>query len=174
MKAVVYSEYGGPEVLQLADVEMPAPRANAVLVRVHAAALNPVDWHFVRGSPFPIRVATGSFFRPRPGRRIGADFSGTIEAVGSGATGFTVGEPVFGMGEGALAEYLVVPADRAICVKPAAVTHEQAAGVALAGLTALQALRDKAMVRAGQHVLVVGAAGGIGTFAVQLAIAWGA
>lgn len=174
MKAVVYSDYGGPEVLRLADVEPPTPNANEVLVKVHAAALNPVDWHFVRGAPFPVRMATGGFFRPRPGRRIGADFSGTIEAVGSGVTGYSIGEAVFGMGEGSLAEYLVVPADRSICAKPAALTHEQAAGVALAGLTALQALRDKAMVRAGHHVLIVGAAGGIGTFAVQLAKAWGA
>lgn len=174
MKAVVYSEYGGPEVLRVADVETPTPGANQIRVKVHAAALNPVDWHFVRGAPLLVRMATGGFFRPRRGQRIGADFSGTIDAIGRGVTGFTVGEPVFGMGEGSLAEYLVVPADRAVCAKPAAVTHEQAAGVALAGLTALQALRDKARVRAGHHVLIVGAAGGIGTFAVQLAKAWGA
>lgn len=174
MKAVVYSEYGGPEVLQLREVETPAPQPGEILVKVHAAALNPVDWHFVRGAPYPLRMAAGGLRRPRRDRRVGCDYSGTIEAVGRSVTGFTVGEPVFGMGDGTLAEYLTVPADRVVVPMPERLTFEQAAGVPLAGLTALQVLRDKALVRPGHDVLIVGAAGGIGTVAVQLAKAFGA
>ena len=173
MKAVVYSEYGGPEVLRLTEVETPAPGPNETLVKVQAAALNPVDWHFVRGAPFPVRMVAGGLRRPKGLRRVGCDYSGTIEAVGPGVTGFTVGEPVFGMGDGSLAEYLAAPADR-VARKPERLTFEQAAAVPLAGLSALQALRDKALVRSGQHILIVGAAGGIGAFAVQLAKAFGA
>jgi NADPH:quinone reductase-like Zn-dependent oxidoreductase len=173
MKAIVYSDYGGPEVLHVADVETPRPAVNEILVKVHAAAINPVDWHFVRGAPFPLRMAAGGLRRPKGDRRVGCDYSGTIAALGTDVTGFTVGEPVFGMGEGTLAEYLVVPADRVVR-KPAGVTFEQAAGVPLAGLTALQVLRDKVHVRRGDKVLIVGAGGGIGTFAVQLAKVFGA
>ena len=173
MKAVVYSEYGGPEVLQLTDVQTPTPGPNELLVKVHAAALNPVDWHFVRGAPYPLRMAAGGLRRPSRLRRVGCDYSGTVAAVGRDVTGFTVGEPVFGMADGSLAEYLAVPADRVVR-KPERVTFEQAAGVPLAGLTALQVLRDKALVRSGQQILIVGAAGGIGTFAVQLAKVFGA
>ena len=174
MKAIVYSEYGGPEVLQLTDVEKPAPAANEILVKVHAAALNPVDWHFVRGAPYPLRMATGGLNRPSHHRRVGCDYSGAIEAVGRSVTGFTVGEQVFGMGKGSLAEYLVVAPDRGAAPKPERLTFEQAAGVGLAGLTALQVLRDKARVRSGDKILIIGAAGGIGTFAVQLAKVFGA
>jgi NADPH:quinone reductase-like Zn-dependent oxidoreductase len=173
MKAVVHATYGGPEVLRLTDVDTPTPTANEVLVKVHAGALNPLDWHFVRGSPFPMRMMMGGLRGPKQPRGVGADYAGTIAAIGSGVTGFTVGQPVFGYGEGTLAEYLVRPAD-AVVLKPERVTFEQAAGVAVAGLTALQAIRDKAQVRSGQHVLIVGAAGGIGTFAVQIAKALGA
>jgi NADPH:quinone reductase-like Zn-dependent oxidoreductase len=173
MKAVVHSEYGGPEVLQLAEVEKPTPAATEILVKVHAAALNPVDWHFVRGTPYLLRMATGGLNRPSHHRRVGRDYSGTIEAVGRSVTGFTVGEPVFGMGEGALAEYVAVAPDRVAVPKPERLTFEQAAGVALAGLTALQVLRDKARVRSGHKILIIGAAGGIGTFAVQLAKVFG-
>ena len=174
MKAVVYSEYGGPEVLQLMEVEKPTPAANQILVKVHAAALNPVDWHFVRGAPYLLRMATGGLNRPSRHRRVGCDYSGTIEAVGRSVTGFTVGEPVFGMGEGSLAEYLAVAPERLAVPKPERLTFGQAAGVALAGLTALQVLRDKARVRSGHKILIIGAAGGIGTFAVQLAKVFGA
>jgi NADPH:quinone reductase-like Zn-dependent oxidoreductase len=174
MKAVVHSEYGGPEVLQLMEVEKPIQAANELLVKVHAAAINPVDWHFVRGAPYLLRMATGGLNRPSRHRRVGRDYSGTIEAVGRSVTGFTVGEPVFGMGEGALAEYLVVTPDRVAVRKPERLTFEQGAGVALAGLTALQVLRDKARVGRGHKVLIIGAAGGIGTFAVQLAKVFGA
>jgi NADPH:quinone reductase-like Zn-dependent oxidoreductase len=173
MKAVVFSRYGGPEVLQLVDVDTPAPGPTDILVKVHAAALNPVDWHFVRGAPFPMRMMMGGLRGPKQPRGVGVDYAGTIAAIGSSVTGFAVGQPVFGYGEGALAEYLVRPAATA-ALKPERLTFEQAAGVPLAGLTALQALRDKAQVRSGQQVLIVGAAGGIGTFAVQIAKALGA
>ena len=128
MKAVVYAEYGGPEVLQLTDVEMPAPGPNELLVKVHAAAVNPVDWHFVRGVPFPIRMVTGGLGRPKRHRRVGGDFSGTVAAIGSGVTGFAVGDAVFGYSEsgGTLAEYLTVPADK-VALKPERLTFEQAA-----------------------------------------------
>jgi NADPH:quinone reductase-like Zn-dependent oxidoreductase len=173
MKAIVYSEYGGPEVLQLAEVETPTAGPNEILVKVHAAALNPVDWHFVRGAPYPLRMAAGGLRRPTHHRRVGCDYSGMVAAVGRSVTGFTVGEPVFGTGDGTLAEYLAVQADRVVR-KPQRVSFEQAASVPLAGLTALQMLRDKALVRSGHTILIVGAAGGIGTLAVQLAKSFGA
>jgi NADPH:quinone reductase-like Zn-dependent oxidoreductase len=112
VKAVVYSEYGGPKVLRLVDVEKPVPGPDEVLVKVRAAALNPVDWHFVRGTPFPLRMAAGGLRRPRRHRRVGSDYAGTVEAIGSAVNGITLGQPVFGMGEGSLAEYLAAPADR--------------------------------------------------------------
>jgi NADPH:quinone reductase-like Zn-dependent oxidoreductase len=174
MKAVVYDTFGGPDVLQVADVETPASGPKDVLVKVHAAALNPVDWHFVRGAPFPMRMMMGGLRGPKRPRGVGADYAGTIAALGSAVTECAVGDPVFGYCEsGALAEYLVRPA-ASVVSKPERLTFEQAAGVPLAGLTALQAMRDKAQVRAGQHVLIVGAAGGIGSFAVQIAKALGA
>jgi NADPH:quinone reductase-like Zn-dependent oxidoreductase len=173
MRAIVHSEYGAPEVLRLAAVEKPAPGPNELLVKVHAAGLNPVDWHFVRGAPYPIRMAAGGLRRPGRNRRVGCDYAGTVEAVGDSVTGFAVGQAVFGLGTGTLAEYLAAPADQAV-PKPDRVTFEQAAGVPLAGLTALQMLRDKALVRSGHNVLIVGAAGGIGTFGVQLAKVFGA
>ena len=173
MKAVVYSAYGGPDVLQIADVETPTPDPNEILVKVHGAALNPYDWHFVRGKPFPMRMMTGGLSRPKPRRRIGGDFSGTIAAAGAAVTGFAIGDPVFGTGEGSVAEYVTVAADTVVR-KPERITFEQAAGVGVAGLTALQILRDKAAVQPEHRVLIVGAAGGIGTFAVQIARALGA
>jgi len=173
MRAIRFDEYGGPEVLHLAELDRPTPAANQILVKVHAAALNPVDWHFVRGAPFPLRVATG-LMKPRRPRQVGCDYAGTVEAVGPGVSGFAIGGPVFGLSQGTLAEYVVVPADSGAVSKPERLTHEQAAGVALAGLTALQALRDKAHVGPGQKILIVGAAGGIGSLAVQIAKAFGA
>ena len=173
MQAVVYSAYGGPEVLHVAEVETPSPGPNELLVKVQAAALNPYDWHFTRGKPFPMRMMTGGLTKPTPQRRIGGDFAGTVAAVGADVTGFVVGDAVFGTGEGSVAEYLTVAADTVVR-KPARVTFEQAAAVGVAGLTALQMLRDKASLHAGHRVLIVGAAGGIGTFAVQIARALGA
>jgi NADPH:quinone reductase-like Zn-dependent oxidoreductase len=174
MKAVVYAEYGGPEVLQLADINAPAPGPNELLVEVHAAALNPVDWHFVRGTPFPVRMMVGGLRRPKRPRGVGGDFAGTIAAMGSDVAGFVVGDSVIGYSErgGALAEYLTIAADTVV-LKPERLTFEQAAGVPLAGLTALQLLR-KAQITSGQHVLIVGAAGGIGSLAVQIAKTLGA
>ena len=174
MKAIVYSEYGGPEVLQLADIERPTPAANQILVKVRAAALNPVDWHFVRGAPLPIRIAAGGIGKPSRHRRVGCDYAGTVEAFGSGVSGFAAGQPVFGMGEGTLAEYLTVDPARVAVPKPERLTFEEAAAVPLAGLTALQVVRDKTRIRRGQKLLIVGAAGGIGSFAVQLAKGLGA
>lgn len=174
MKAVVHAEYGGPEVLHLADIPTPTPGASEILVKVHAAALNPVDWHLARGVPLPVRMMVGGLRRPKRPRVVGGDFAGTIAAVGSGVTGFAVDDAVFGYSErgGALAEYLTVPADT-VAHKPQRLTFEQAAAVPLAALTALQCLR-KVPLRAGRRVLIVGAGGGIGTFAVQLARAAGA
>lgn len=174
MQAIVYSDYGGPEVLTLADVDTPTPGPDEVLVKVRAAALNPVDWHFVRGAPYPLRMAAGGLTRPTRQRRVGADFAGTITAIGPDVAGFTIGDAVFGMAEGTLAEFVTVRADRAIARKPPRLTFEQAAGAPLAGLTALQALRDRAKLQSGQRILIVGAAGGIGTFAVQIAKTMGA
>jgi NADPH:quinone reductase-like Zn-dependent oxidoreductase len=173
MKAVVHDDYGGPEVLRIVDVATPSPGPNDILVKVRAAAVNPADWHLFRGVPIPIRMVTGGFRRPTRQRRVGADFSGTIEAIGAGVTGFAAGDAVFGLAEGSLSEYLTVPADTAV-LKSERISFEQAAGVPIAGLTALQLLRDKTKLRAGHRVLIVGAAGGIGTFAVQIAKAWGA
>jgi NADPH:quinone reductase-like Zn-dependent oxidoreductase len=174
MKAFVYSEYGGPEVLRHQEVDTPTPADGEILVRVHAAAVNPADWHLVRGTPFPIRMATGGFRKPDKPRRVGSDYSGTVEAVGRGVTGFSVGDAVFGSGSGSIAEYLVASSENGAVKKPERSTFEQAAAVPLAGLTALQALRDQGKVRAGQKVLIIGAGGGIGHIAVQLAKAFGA
>ena len=173
MKAIVHSQYGGPDVLRLVDVERPKPADDEILVRVHAAALNPADWHVTRGTPYPIRFGSG-LKQPKTARRVGLDYAGTVAARGRTVTRFEVGDAVFGGGEGSLAEYLTVKADRGVARKPGNVTFDQAAGVAVAGVTALQALRNKAQVQQGQTVLINGAAGGVGTFAVQLAKAFGA
>jgi NADPH:quinone reductase-like Zn-dependent oxidoreductase len=173
MKAVVHSEFGAPDVLRIAEIDTPAPKPNELLVKVHAGALNPLDWHLVRGAPFPIRLMLGGLRGPKKPRVVGADFAGTVEAAGPDVTGFAVGDAVFGTSEGTLAEYLAVPADKA-ALKPERITFEQAAGAGVAALTALQMVRDKAGVRAGQRILIVGAGGGIGTFAVQIAKSLGA
>jgi NADPH:quinone reductase-like Zn-dependent oxidoreductase len=171
MKAVVYRDYGGPEVLRLMEVEKPTPAEDQILVKVHAAAVNPLDWHFMRGTPYLMRLASG--VRKPKSIRLGADYSGTVEAVGSSVTRFKVGDAVFGGGAGALAEYLAASADGGV-LKPETLTFEQAAAVNVAGRTALQALRRKAQVQPGQKVLINGASGGVGTFAVQIAKAFGA
>ena len=176
MKAIGFDRYGPPEVLQLRDVDMPAVGDNDVLVRVRAASVNPLDWHFMRGSPYLVRMLAG-LSRPRAGAaRLGADMSGLVEAVGTNVTGFRPGDQVFGGldDRGTLAEYLTIRADAAILPKPAGLTFEQAAAVPVAAVTALQALRDKGHVQAGHKVLVNGASGGVGTFAVQIAKALGA
>ena len=167
MKACVYSDYGSPTVLRQMEIEKPTPAAAEILVKVHAAGLNPVDWHLMRGTPYLLRMGSG-LTKPKSIRRVGVDYSGTVEAVGHLVTEFKVGDPVFGGSLGALAEYLTVPIDRAV-KKPDTLTFEQAAGVYIAGMTALQALRDRAHLQRGQKVLINGASGGVGTFAVQLA-----
>jgi NADPH:quinone reductase-like Zn-dependent oxidoreductase len=172
MKAIVYCDYGSADVLRLADIEKPSPDDDQLLVKVHAAALNPLDWHFVRGTPYLMRLQTG--LRKPKAIQLGVDFAGTVEAVGRNVTQFKTGDEVFGGRTGALAQYLCVRADRAVVLKPANLTFEQAAAVPIAAVTALQGLRDKGQVRAGQRVLINGASGGVGTFAVQLAKTFGA
>jgi NADPH:quinone reductase-like Zn-dependent oxidoreductase len=170
MKAIVNCEYG-VENLQLRDLEKPAPADNEVLVRVRAASINPADGHLIRGA-WPMRPMTG--LRKPKNTRFGTDFSGVVEAVGKNVTDFKAGDEVFGAKNGAVAEYVCVRADKAVVSKPANVTFEQAGSVAIAGITALQGLRDKGHIHAGQKVLINGASGGVGTFAVQIAKAFGA
>ena len=172
MKAIVYRCYGSPDVLKLEDVEKPTPADNEVLVKVHAASVNPYDWHFMRGSPYFMRLLAGLGAPDDPS--MGVDFSGTVEAAGSKVTRFKPGDEVFGGRGGAFAEYVAVPEDRALALKPANMTFEQAASVPMAAITALQALRDNGKIEPGQKVLINGASGGVGTFAVQIAKSFGA
>jgi NADPH:quinone reductase-like Zn-dependent oxidoreductase len=159
-------------VLQLQAIEKPAPADDQVLVRVHAAAVNPLDWHYMRGSPYIMRLGTG-LGAPKE-TRLGVDFAGTVEAVGSEVTRYQVGDEVFGGRTGAFAEYVTVGENRALALKPANLSFEQAAAVPIAAITALQGLRDKGRLKPGQKVLINGASGGVGTFAVQIAKALGA
>ncbi len=170
MKAIVNCEYG-VENLQLRELEKPTPNDNEVLVRVRAASINPADGHLIRGA-WPMRPITG--MRKPTNIRFGTDFAGVVEAVGKNVTNFKPGGEVFGAKNGAVADYICVKADRGIVTKPGNVTFEQAGSVAIAGLTALQGLRDKGHIQAGQKVLINGASGGVGTFAVQIAKAFGA
>jgi NADPH:quinone reductase-like Zn-dependent oxidoreductase len=170
MKAIVHDTYGSPDVLELRDVEKPELADDCVLVRVRAAAINPADWYALTGRPYVARVQTG-LRKPRE-RAVGVDFAGIVEAVGRDVTGFKPGDEVFGGRSGALAEYVCVRV--AIAPKPANLTFEQAAAVPVAAITALQGLRDKGQLQPGQHVLINGASGGVGTFAVQIAKALGA
>jgi NADPH:quinone reductase-like Zn-dependent oxidoreductase len=169
MKAIVHCEYGGPDVLTLADVEKPTPTDNQVLVRVSAASVNPLDLT-IRG-PWLLRPLFG--MRKPKDTRLGVDYAGTVEAVGKNVTKFKPGDEVFGGKTGALAQYLCGLEDRGITLKPANITFEQAASVPVAAITALQGLRDKGKIQAGQKVLINGASGGVGTFAVQIAKSFG-
>lgn len=171
MKAIVYEEYGAPAVLKCEELPQPAPSENEVLVKVRAASANPLDWHDVRGEPYMLRLGSG-WRKPKTGR-LGVDLAGVVEAVGKNVTQFQVGDDVFGAGRGAFAEYVCVREDRVV-KKPANLSFEQAAAVTVAGITALQGLRDKGKFQRGQKVLINGAAGGVGTFAVQIAKAFGA
>src|SRR5437016_6419421 len=170
MKAIVNCEYG-VENLQLRDLEKRSPNDNEVLVRVRAASINPVDGHMIRGA-WPMRPISG--LRKPKNTRFGTDFAGIVEAVGKDVTNFKPGDEVFGAKNGAVAEYICVNSDRGVVLKPANVTFEQAGSVAIAGLTALQGLRDEGRIQAGQKVLINGASGGVGTFAVQIAKSFGA
>jgi len=171
MKAVVYCDYGITN-LKLQEIEKPAPTDDQVLVRVRAASLNPLDGHFVRGM-WLARLMGGGLRKPKD-TRLGVDYAGTVEAVGKNVTQFKPGDEVFGGRTGSLAQYVCARADRAIALKPANMTFEQAGSVAVAAITALQGLRDKGHVQAGQKVLINGASGGVGTFAVQIAKSLGA
>jgi NADPH:quinone reductase-like Zn-dependent oxidoreductase len=172
MQAMVREIYGTADVLRTAEVERPAPTDGEVLVRVRAAGLDRGAWHMLTGEPYLMRLAGFGLRRPKnPG--LGSDVAGVVEAVGAGVAGLAVGDEVFGMGRNTFAEYAVARADM-IAAKPAALSFEQAAAVPVSAVTALQALRDQGQVRAGQSVLVIGASGGVGTFAVQLAKALGA
>lgn len=166
MKAIVQRKYGPPDVLELQELDRPAPGDDDVLVRVRAAALNPLDWHNIRGLPYFLRTGTG-LLKPKNGVP-GVDAAGQVEAVGKNIRQFQPGDEVFGLCKGALAEYACTGEDR-ILPKPAGLTFEQAAAVPVAALTALQALRDKGKIQPGQKALIVGASGGVGTFAVQIA-----
>ena len=172
MKAIVHRCYGSPDVLKFEDVAKPTPADNEVLVKVHAASVNPLDWHYTRGEPYLVRMDGGLGAPTNP--RLGVDFAGTVEAIGKNVKRFKPGDEVFGGKFGAFAEYVSVREDRAVVLKPANVTFEQAASVPIAALTALQALRDKGHIQAGQKVLINGASGGVGTFAVQIAKSFGA
>ena len=166
MKAAVYSRYGPPDVVQIKDVEKPVPKDDEVLVKVRAASVNPLDCHCIRGTPYSIRIMTG--LRQPKGTRPGVDVAGEVEAVGRNVTQFKPGDEVFGGCRGAFAEY-VCTSESALVVKPDNVTFEQAASVPVAAFTALQGLRDKGNIQPGQKVLINGAAGGVGTLAVQIA-----
>lgn len=172
MKAIQHHCYGGPAVLTVENVARPVPADNEVLVKVKAASVNPLDWHFMRGKPYVMRLSSGLGRPDSP--RVGVDFAGTVAAVGRNVRRFAPGDDVFGGRNGALAEYLTVREDRGIVHKPSNVTFEEAAAVPVAAITALQALRDKGQVTAGQRVLINGASGGVGTFAVQIAKSLGA
>ncbi len=176
MKAIVYREYGPPDVLNLEEVQKPTPKDDEVLVKVHAASANAADWHLMRADPFLVRVMGFGLLRPKNGL-LGADISGRIEAVGRNVTQFQPGDEVFGnlfgRGLGSFAEYACATED-ALASKPANVSFEEAAAVPLAAVTALQGLRHKGQVQPGQKVLINGASGGVGTFAVQIAKTFGA
>lgn len=167
MKAIVYERYGPPEVLELREVERPVPGDGELLVRIRASSINPLDWHYMRGDPYAMRLVSG-FLRPKV-PRLGADLAGVVEAVGKEVDGFGPGDEVYGAVRGAWAEYVCAPPE-ALARKPASLTFEQAAAVPIAAWTALQFLRDHGAIRPGERLLVNGASGGVGTFAVQIAV----
>lgn len=171
MKAIISSKFGPPDVLQLQEIEKPLIDSDGVLVRVRASSVNPLDWHLMRGEPYVARFKGMGLRRPKDVAR-GIDVAGIVEAVGKDVTEFHPGDEVFGVKAGALAEY-VSGKERNFVAKPAAITFEQAAAIPVAGVTALQALRDCGRLQSGQSVLINGAAGGVGTFAVQIAKALG-
>jgi NADPH:quinone reductase-like Zn-dependent oxidoreductase len=172
MKAIVYCDYGVAN-LKLADIEKPTPNDDQILVRVRAASINPYDWHFIEGTPYVMRAMIGGLRKPKD-IRLGVDFAGTVETVGKNVTQYKPGDEVFGGSTGAFAQYLCRRAVGSVALKPAGLTFEQAAAINIAGITALQAVRDKGKIQPGQKVLINGASGGVGTFAVQLAKSFGA
>jgi NADPH:quinone reductase-like Zn-dependent oxidoreductase len=172
MKAIVYERYGLPDVLELREVDKPAVGDDDILVRVRASSVNPVDWHTMTGTPYLVRMMAG-LLKPKS-EFLGVDFAGTVEAVGRNVKQFQPGAEVFGARSAAFAEYVCVPEDRALVLKPANVTFEQAAAVPVAAISALQGLRGKGQIQSGQKVLINGASGGVGTFSVQIAKSFGA
>ena len=172
MKAIIRNRYGGPEVVEVAEIDRPEPDDDQLLVRVKAASLNRADRYAVTGQPLVSRPMQG--MRKPKTRQLGTDYSGVVEAVGKNVSGFRPGDEVFGGRDGALAEYVCARYDRGTVLKPTSVTFEQAAAVPVAALTALHGLRDKGGIQAGQQVLIQGASGWVGTFAVQIAKAFGA
>ncbi len=172
MKAIVHTEYGPPDLLQLEEVEKPTPNGNQVLVEVHAASINAADWHVMRADPFFVRLMGGGLLRPKD-PRFGSDVAGRVEAVGENVKQFRPGDEVFGCAAGAFAEHAIAREDY-LAPKPTSKSFEEAAAVPVAALTALQGLRDTGGIRPRQQVLIQGASGGVGTFAVQLAKSFGA
>jgi NADPH:quinone reductase-like Zn-dependent oxidoreductase len=171
VKAIVYHNYGSPDVLRCEEIEKPTAGDNEVLIEVRAASVNPLDWHFMRGRPYIMRLMTG--LRKPKVRRLGVDVAGRVEAVGRNVTQFKRGDEVFGSCRGAFGEYACA-SERALVMKPEDMTFEQAASLPIAAVTALQGLRDKGKIQPGQRVLINGASGGVGTFAVQIAKSFGA
>ncbi len=178
MKAFIYSSYGGPDALELADIEKPTPKSGEVLIKVAAASVNARDWRLLAAEPFLVRLMGGGFLRPKY-RSIGSDVAGVVEATGPGATRFKIGDAVFGdisgggFGGGGFAEY-VCAAEAALTAKSEAMTFEEAAAIPMAAVTALQGLRDAGRIQKGDRVAINGASGGVGSFAVQIAVALGA
>jgi len=176
MKAIVYTKYGSPDVLQFTDVEKPSPKDDEILVKVFAASVNAYDWHFLTADIFLVRVMGVGLLKPK-NPRLGADIAGRIEAVGRNARQFKPGDEVFGdmagHGNGSFAEYVSAP-ESAFALKPANLSFDEAAAVPMAGVTALQGLRDEGQIKPEQKVLINGASGGVGTFAVQIAKSFGA
>ncbi len=173
VKAILYEKYGSPDVVQLKDVEEPVPEDDEVLIEIHAASVNAYDWHFLTADIFLIRLTGGGLLRPKD-TQLGADIAGRVEAVGRNVKQFRPGDEVFGdIGHGGFAEYGCAPESR-LALKPATLSFEEAAAVPMAALTALQALRDEGRTQPGQKVLINGASGGVGTFAVQIAKSFGA
>lgn len=170
MRAAVYTMYGPPDVVRITEIEKPVPKDNEVLVKVRAASVNPLDWHFMRGAPFVVRIGAG--LREPKVTRLGVDFAGQVEEAGRNATQFKPGDEVFGCIRGAFAEYVCVPEDKLV-PKPANLSFENAAAVPVAAISALQALRDKGHIQQGHKVVVDGASGGVGTFAIQIAKSFG-
>jgi NADPH:quinone reductase-like Zn-dependent oxidoreductase len=171
MQAIVYHDYGAPEVLRLEAIDRPVPSDKQVLIQVRAASVNPLDWHYLRGIPYLVRMDAGLHQPKDP--QLGVDLAGVVVAVGKSVTRFKPGDEVFGVGPGAFAEYARASENK-ITLKPAQLTFEQAAAVPVAAMTALQGLRDKGKLQPGQKVLINGASGGVGTFAVQIAKSLGA
>ena len=172
MKAIRYKRYGSPDVLQMEEVEKPTPRENQVLIRIHASSINAVDYHSRRARPLIIRPMIGGLLGPKD-PRLGSDVAGRVEAVGADVKRFQTGDEVFGFTAGAFAEY-ACSRETSLALKPSNITFEEAAAVPVGGITALQGLRDTARIQPGQKILIQGASGSVGIFAVQLAKAFGA